>query len=65
MSAQKPSRTYDVTVIVTQPMTYRVQAASPAEAEDIAFEHGELTGTGDVIDYQHVSIQRIIWLKET
>jgi hypothetical protein len=64
MSSEKPLRTYDVTLIVTQPMTYRVRAAYAEEAEDIAFERGELIGTGDVIDYQHVSTQRIIWLKE-
>ena len=65
MSARKPSRTYDVTLIVTRPVTYRVRAAYPAEAEDIALERGELIDTGGVIDYRHVSTQRIIWLKET
>lgn len=61
---RKTLKTYDVTFIVTQPMTYRVQATDPKQAEELAQEDGELIGRDDVIDYRHVSTNRILWLKD-
>jgi 2-methylisocitrate lyase-like PEP mutase family enzyme len=50
---RKTLKTYDVTYIVTLPMTYRIKAANLEQAEELAQEDGEFIGYGDTIDYRH------------
>ena len=56
---RKTLKTYDVTYLVTLPMTYRIKAASPEEAEELAEQHGECLGEGDVVDSWHCDTELV------
>jgi hypothetical protein len=58
MAKQRGS--YEVTYIVIRPVTYRVEAASSAEAEEIGLEKGESIDIGGIIDFRHVSTKQVM-----